>query len=178
VPAPAPIATPTLTGPRVMLRPLGDDDLAPLAAVMASPEVHEWWGPLGSPEQLREDLLSGTYVFAIEAGGDLAGWLSAVEDNDENWRSAAIDIILAGPYQDRGLGTEALRLVITWLIDVRGHRRLTIDPAAANARAIRAYEAVGFRPVGIMREVELGIDGAWHDGLLMDLLAREFDRGA
>lgn len=58
-----PIQTPTLTGARVTLRPLGDDDLEPLAAVMASPEVRQWWGPLGTPEQLREDLLYGTYVF-------------------------------------------------------------------------------------------------------------------
>jgi len=32
---------------------------------------------------------------------------------------------------------------------------------------------VGFRPVGVLREHERGADGAWCDGLLMDLLARE-----
>lgn len=37
-------------------------------------------------------------------------------------------------------------------------------------RAIRAYEAVGFRRVGIMRAHERGADGSWRDGLLMDLL--------
>jgi len=57
----------------------------------------------------------------------------------------------------------------------RGHHRLTIDPALANERAIRAYERVGFRRVGVMREYERGADGSWHDGLLMDLLAREFE---
>ena len=55
----------------------------------------------------------------------------------------------------------------------RGHHRFTIDPAAANARAIRAYEAVGFRPVGVLRRYERGPDGRWRDGLLMDLLAVE-----
>lgn len=40
----------------------------------------------------------------------------------------------------------------------------------ANARAIRTYEAVGFRPVGVMRRYERGADGNWHEGLLMDLL--------
>jgi hypothetical protein len=33
--------------------------------------------------------------------------------------------------------------------------------------------AVGLRPVGVMREYERGPDGSWHDGLLMDPLARE-----
>ena len=55
----------------------------------------------------------------------------------------------------------------------RGHHRLVIDPAASNARAIRAYEAVGFKPVGIMRMYERGPDGTFHDGLLMDLLTED-----
>jgi aminoglycoside 6'-N-acetyltransferase len=70
-------------------------------------------------------------------------------------------------------GPEALRAVARYLIDERGHHHLTIDPAAANARAIRAYQTIGFRPVGILRAYERGADGAWHDNLLMDLLASE-----
>ena len=45
---------------------------------------------------------------------------------------------------------------------------LTIDPAAHNVRAIRCYEQVGFRPVGIMREYWLDPEGVWRDGLLLD----------
>ena len=55
----------------------------------------------------------------------------------------------------------------------RGHHRFTIDPAAGNERAIRCYAAVGFKPVGLMREYERVDSGPWHDGLLMDLLAHE-----
>ena len=60
-----------------------------------------------------------------------------------------------------------------YLIDARGHHRLTIDPSDANERAIRAYSKLGFRPVGVMRQYERGADGTFHDGLLMDLLADE-----
>lgn len=59
------------------------------------------------------------------------------------------------------------------MFDDRGHHRLTIDPAAANKQAIRAYRRIGFRPVGIMRQYERGPDGNWRDGLLMDLLSGE-----
>lgn len=60
------------------------------------------------------------------------------------------------------------------LIEERGHHRITIDPAASNAAAIRTYSKVGFRTVGILREYERDADGGrWRDGLLMDLLARE-----
>jgi aminoglycoside 6'-N-acetyltransferase len=63
--------------------------------------------------------------------------------------------------------------MVRHLIEDRGHRRLTIDPAAHNVRAIRCYEKVGFKPVGILREYWLDGNGDWRDGLLMDLLASE-----
>jgi aminoglycoside 6'-N-acetyltransferase len=56
------------------------------------------------------------------------------------------------------------------LFDHRGHHRITIDPAADNHGAIRCYQKVGFRMVGVMRQYERGNDGQFHDGLLMDLL--------
>jgi aminoglycoside 6'-N-acetyltransferase len=60
------------------------------------------------------------------------------------------------------------------LFDERGHHRITIDPAADNSAAIRCYEKVGFRRVGVMRRYERDVGGAgWHDGLLMELLAGE-----
>jgi aminoglycoside 6'-N-acetyltransferase len=40
-------------------------------------------------------------------------------------------------------GTEAVRRVVRHLSDERGHHRITIDPAPANAAAIRAYEKLG-----------------------------------
>ncbi|WP_343076894.1 GNAT family protein [Amycolatopsis sp. La24] len=70
------------------------------------------------------------------------------------------------------LGSEAIRVLAQRLFD-QGHHRITIDPAAANHRAIHVYEKLGFRRVGILRDYEQGPDGTWHDGLLMDLLKGE-----
>ena len=86
------------------------------------------------------------------------------------YRSVGLDIFLTTALHGQGLGREALRLAIAHYLE-RGHHRFTIDPAADNERAIRTYAAVGFKPVGRMRDYELGADGTWHDGLLMDLLA-------
>jgi hypothetical protein len=83
---------------------------------------------------------------------------------------ADVDALVAVVARD---GPAALRLAARWLVGDRGHHRLTIDPAACNERAIRAYAAVGFKPVGRMRRYERGADGAWRDGLLMDLPAEE-----
>jgi aminoglycoside 6'-N-acetyltransferase len=96
------------------------------------------------------------------------------EETMPDYRHASLDIALAGAHQGRGIGREAMRLAIEHMIEVRGHHRFTLDPAVANEHAIRAYTAIGFRPVGVMRRYERGVDGGWRDGLLMDLLADEY----
>lgn len=60
-----------------------------------------------------------------------------------------------------------------YLFEERGHHRIVIDPAAYNVHAIRAYEKVGFRRVGVMRRYERGADGTFHDGMLLDLLPED-----
>jgi aminoglycoside 6'-N-acetyltransferase len=160
--------TPTLQGPRVRLRPVDPDDLPALLAIRAEPGVRRWWGeprpddfePPGDGEQL-----------AIEVAGGLAGLIQYEEVADPQYRSAGIDLFLGAQWEGRGLGREAVGLLAGYLIETRGHHRLTIDPAAANARAIRCYEAVGFERVGIMRRYERAADGTWRDGLLMELVS-------
>jgi len=63
--------------------------------------------------------------------------------------------------------------VLRYLFDERGHHRITIDPALANVRAIGAYEKVGFKRIGVGRRYEMGLDGTFHDNLLMDMLAED-----
>ena len=114
----------------------------------------------------------------MEIDGQVAGGIQYVEENEPMYRHAGIDIYLGGRFQGHGAGTEAVRMLARFLFEQRGHHRLTIDPAAANAQAIRCYTKVGFRPVGVMRQYERGGDGTFHDGLLMDLLRDELARDA
>jgi aminoglycoside 6'-N-acetyltransferase len=112
-------------------------------------------------------------AYCIVDAGEVAGLIQYYEEDEPDYRHAGMDIALRSDHHGRGLGREALVTLARYLIDVRGHHRLVIDPAAANERAIASYRRVGFRPVGIMRRYERGPDGTWHDGLLMDLLAEE-----
>jgi aminoglycoside 6'-N-acetyltransferase len=166
-----------LRGERVALRPLVVEDLDAVHAALQEPEVARWWGVFDS-ERVRSDLLGDdeTSAFAIEVGGSFAGVVMCSEERDPDYRHAGIDIFVSIAFQGQGYGGEAIRVLARHLFGERGHHRLTIDPAAANERAIRAYERVGFRRVGVMRDYERGSDGTWHDGLLMDLLAHEFER--
>jgi aminoglycoside 6'-N-acetyltransferase len=164
---------PVLPTGRLTLRPLADSDLDALAAIVTARGVREWWGATDEAEELRDDLLHDDAAWVIEVDGCVAGWLGVSEEPTPDYRHAALDIVLGPAHQDRGLGSEALRVAIGWLAGERGHHRFTIDPALANTRAVRAYEAVGFRRVGVLRSYERGPDGAWRDGLLLDLLADE-----
>lgn len=110
-------------------------------------------------------------ALAIELDGELIGLIQYHEEDEPAFRHAGIDLFLTAHAHGQGLGTDAVRTLARYLTEERGHHRLTIDPAADNAAAIRAYEKVGFRPVGPMREHWRSPDGTWHDGLLMDLLA-------
>ena len=164
---------PELRSERLTLTPLGEDDLDRLVVLFADASVRRWWGTVEGPEELRDDLRHDGTAYAIHVDGAVAGWLGISEETTPDYRHVALDIGLGPGFQDRRLGSEALRTVIRWLIGERGHHRFTIDPAVANQRAIRAYSAVGFRPVGVLRRYERGPDGTWEDGLLMDLLAEE-----
>lgn len=170
---------PTLIGPRLRVRPLVEADHEALRAVLADPTVARWWGT-DEPDAALAEVAGqdGHATLVIDVDGVVAGAIMVAEETDPDYRRAGIDIFLASAYQGRGFGTEAIRVLARYLFEERGHHRLTIDPAADNERAIRAYESVGFRRVGIMRAYERGRDGSFHDGLLMDLLAGELRGGA
>lgn len=162
-----------LAGARVTLRPVRPDDERILAIIFSDPSVEQWWG---DPAKSVHDALHPSEAesgFVIEAGPDAIGFIQCYEELEPMYRSAGIDLALRSEWQGHGLGPDAIKMLATFLIKERGHHRLTIDPAAHNIRAIKAYRSVGFRPVGIMRKYERGRSGEWHDGLLMDLLAEE-----
>jgi aminoglycoside 6'-N-acetyltransferase len=157
-----------------VLRPLTEADLPAMAAIQAQPSVAARWGePNDADLRAKQDGTEGVVAYAIELEGDVVGLIEYQEEDDPMYRRAGIDIFLSEDVQGRGLGTDAVRTLARYLVHDRGHHRLTIDPAADNVAAIRAYEKVGFRPVGVMRQYERLPGGDWHDGLLMDLLADE-----
>jgi len=167
-----------LSGHEIVLRPLRLEDVERVAAIQGEPAVARWWGP---PDEglLRRQAEGRTDepAFAIARAGEVVGLIQFWEELEPDYRHAGLDLFLTERIHGRGLGTDAVRTLARHLILDRGHHRLTIDPAAGNAVAIRAYEKVGFRPVGVMREYWRAPDGSWQDGLLMELLARDFEPG-
>ncbi|MDQ1535416.1 MAG: aminoglycoside 6-N-acetyltransferase [Actinomycetota bacterium] len=162
-----------LVGERVVVRSAADVDGPAIVEVMRCPGVRAWWWDFdldNATEVLRDPDIC---PLVIEHEENVIGFMQFSEDISIQYRSAGIDLSLHDDHQGRGFGSDAVRILARYLFAERGHHRLTIDPAARNARAIRCYERVGFKPVGVMRQYERSADGEWHDGLLMDLLADE-----
>jgi aminoglycoside 6'-N-acetyltransferase len=165
-----------LRGRNVVLRRLRAEDVKRVVDIQAEPVVARWWGaPDEADLQRLAEGRGEEKAFVIESEGELVGLIQYAEESDPEFRHAGIDLFVSERHQGQGIGTDAIRTLARYLIEERGHHRLTIDPAADNTVAIRAYEKVGFRSVGVLREYWRAPDGTWRDGLLMDLLARELD---
>jgi RimJ/RimL family protein N-acetyltransferase len=158
-----------LTGERVRLTPLAAADADALRGIRADPRIVEWWDEL-EPDFPLDDEPESTRL-TIHHEGEIAGMVQFGEELEPKYRHASIDIFVAPSHQGRGVCSEAIRLVADYLLRERGHHRVTIDPAAENAAAVRCYTKAGFKPVGIMRLAERDADGrGWHDALMMELV--------
>jgi aminoglycoside 6'-N-acetyltransferase len=158
-----------LHGDHVVLRALRTADRARLRAIRATPEVARWWGPV------EDDFPEGDYPdgtrLAVLLGGEVIGMIQYEEEADPDSRHADIDIFLDPAHHARGLGTDAMRTIARFLIEQRGHHRLTLSTVPENTRAIRCYEKAGFRRIGITHSSQRDVvTGTWFDELWMELV--------
>ena len=136
-----------LRGDRVSLRPTSPDDLDLLTGWLTDPEVYRWWG---GRAHSREEV-AAKYIGARSP--DVEGFIVEVETLPigylqywiESETSGGLDMFLIPSARGKGLGPEAARLLAGYLFDVRGWTRITVDPLATNAGAIRGWERAGFR---------------------------------
>jgi aminoglycoside 6'-N-acetyltransferase len=164
-----------LTGASVGLRPAVEADVPILASIRAEPQVYDRWRGDDLAQEVADSIASDEVaLYVVELQGETIGAIQSYEETDPDYRHAGIDIYLAPQFHGKGLGSDAVRTLARHLFAVEGHHRIVIDPAADNQPAIAAYRKVGFRAVGTMRQYERGVDGEWHDGVLMELLADDF----
>jgi aminoglycoside 6'-N-acetyltransferase len=145
------------------LRPFRPEDEGAIVAMLREPEVARWWP---TPDFERET------GWVIVVAGEPAGWLEYHEEDYAWYPSVAMDIMLTSSLHGRGYGRRALRLAIDHFV-AKGHHRFTLDPNAANERAIRCYRSLGFEPVGVMRAYERNPRGGFDDALLVELIVPE-----
>ncbi|MFM9552208.1 GNAT family N-acetyltransferase [Streptomyces caniscabiei] len=173
---------PVLTGEKAVLRPFSEDDAPVMARILADPEVVRL---TGSPtESFELDRLRSWYGsrndqtdrldlgIVDRASGDLVGE-AVLNEVDEANRSCCFRILIGPGGQDRGVGTEAVRLTVGHAFEHIGLHRVALYVFTHNPRARRAYEKVGFVAEGIERQT-LWQGGEWIDAVRMSILAPEW----
>lgn len=167
---------PELTGPLVRVRTAAESDVEPLARILAEPEVSRWWTGYDAA-RVREEILDAPETArVIEVEGECAGSLMVLRADDPEYPTTVMHIFLGSRFRGRRAGEEALALAIRHEFR-SGISRITLDPNLANHGAIRSYERLGFRRVGVLRDYQLRPDGSLDDGLLLDLTRRDFPEG-
>jgi aminoglycoside 6'-N-acetyltransferase len=156
------------------MRPLHPDDSATLRAIVRTPAVSRWWHepeddfPFDADADTTRWVVEIAHAPTLGPVGAVIGMAQASEGQDPSYDECGIDLFLAPSVHRQGLGREVVEAVRDWLVDMRGHHLVQIDPAASNTSAIACYTACGFRPVGFLHGRERDTRGTgWHDTLLM-----------
>lgn len=146
-----------IEGDHVLLRPLAPADAPALAALLADPDARAALAldRAPTPEEAAAlvDALAAAdravvLGIALRDGGRLVGvcGLDGVRRPDGG---CELGIALADPAaRGRGLGGEAIRLLVAHAFGALGRARVTLRVAPGDARAVRAYARAGFRRSG------------------------------
>jgi RimJ/RimL family protein N-acetyltransferase len=172
---------PTLTGDLVHLRPLTTADVPAVMVGLGDAESNRLTGTHASftAEQVatalaewaaRDDRIDLAII--ERATGQHAGEV-VLNGLDTDNASCGFRIALPSAYTDRGLGTEATRLILGHAFDTVGVHRVELEVFAFNPRARRVYEKVGFVYEGTKRQA-LRWQREWIDTHVMAMLADDW----
>jgi ribosomal-protein-alanine N-acetyltransferase len=166
---------PTLTGQRLDLRPLAMQDAQALLRVFGDPEVMRYWSDVPLPEELIEHILAGfaaralfQWGVALHDGGTLIGTCTLLHV-DRAHRRAEVGFALARDAWGRGLGTEALTVLMAFAFETLDLHRLEADVDPRNERSLRLLERQGFKREGYLRE-RWHVGGESQDAVFLGLL--------
>jgi len=118
------------------LLPATDEHVTELRRIRASSEVRRYWRDVEASSGWPPDEPS-VARFAVLVDVEVRGLARYIEEDDEDYRHASIGIFLHPVMHGAGLGRDAEAALAHYLVDLRGHHRLVIDPAADNTAAIR-----------------------------------------
>jgi RimJ/RimL family protein N-acetyltransferase len=171
-----------ITTPRLRLRAYRASDAPTLLAYSQDPDVAAW-----DPEGLADlaDANARVLRWADWSSGRHAAWAVAdpVDDAllggiglhsvDADDASAALGYGLLASARGRGLATEAVDAVASWVFDNLAITRLVVEHAVANAASCGVAERAGFQLEGRLRLAHRYGDGQLHDDHLHARLASD-----
>ncbi len=124
-------------------------------------------------ERWFEKTVNHPNAWVIEEDGKLAGEIRLDNLNEHDRRARLVIGLFNERHLGRGIGRQAIDLVLQQAFGPLGLHRVDLRVLSFNIRAIRCYEACGFRLEGIERESAL-VGGEWHDDWIMAILEQDF----
>lgn len=171
-----------LTGALVRIRPVREEDLDWLVAECGKPAAFGEFEPfiMGAAEELRvsfdvDGLLSDARARLIveDRSGRRIG-LASIDQLDTHSRLAQIGATILDPHErGKGFGTDAHRVLVSYLFRHRGLQRLEAFVVAANVAARAVLKRLGFTEEGTLRS-RVFAHGSRHDVVALGLLADEW----
>lgn len=173
-------------GERIVLREFRQEDIAGMRQWVTDDEITRQLGGAFSRPKTWEE--TEQYLASL-LRGDVGGTHFAIAERDslkyigqcdltgldDRARKAALSIVLCRERIGRGLGREAVALLLNYAFRQMNLHRVSLHVMADNERAIRCYEACGFQREGTLR-AERYADGQYWDVLVMGILREEYDR--
>lgn len=153
------------------LREASEEDLFFMIGLETEAEAKPWlarWTRERHLEAFRRD--DEEPLIVIE-DGEPVGYALLSGIGNENAGIEVRRIVVAR--KGEGVGRRALALVVDRAFERHGAHRVWLDLMTGNARAERAYEAVGFVKEGVMRD-SLRTDDGWESMIVMSMLRREW----
>jgi len=170
----------TLSGERVSLRPVRPEDHSDILRWQNDPEV-AWWMDyertftLEDIHESEENARREGHPFLIEMADERGIGRIGLNGFSERDRTCSLYVFIGErDVWSMGYGTDAMRLLLAWGFETFDLYLAQLWSLATNARAIRAYEKVGFRIDGVLRERSLKSDGKRYDRTYMSITRPEF----
>jgi RimJ/RimL family protein N-acetyltransferase len=174
---------PRLSGPRIDLRWLTQQDAPAIFSIFGDSEVMRYW----SSPPLRDVAGASELIESIHrhfGSRNLFQWGICRKETDEivgtctllnvtlAHRRAEVGIALGRAAWGHGFATEALEVLIGFVFGTLDLHRLEADVDPENERSLRLFERQGFRREGYLRERWHHL-GELHDTIFLGLLRRE-----
>ncbi len=124
-------------------------------------------------ESREASSLDDSFAIHREGEEEPIGVISLTNISKAN-ASADLSVIVGDPQdRDKGLGTEAIRVILRYAFEDSELNRVGLSVFEFNEPAIHAYEKLGFKREGRLRQA-VRRDGRFHDAILMSILASEW----
>lgn len=172
---------PTLQGELIRLRPIGPEDVEAVWDLVSDPEGGRLTGrtQVYTPEMVaaRCATIAGRprrIDLAVTTTGsdEMLGEIVLKHINTLSG-TADLRLVMRPAHRGRGLGTEAIGLVLDLAFEGLGLHRVGLTVLSINPRAQAMYEGLGFQTEGRLREAFRDGDRRC-DGIVMGLLADEY----